>query len=470
MTLGDGNCLFNAISYALFGSEMHQLEIRVRVLCELIINEKRYLNNHALSVMSDSKLRNVDIVQYILLTSASESDFDGSRTNYYRKEVLNSFKNYRECGMLHLYATTNILERTVYTVYPHISNSGIRRDIHNQKLLPLTHKIKLEPIYIMWSYLGRKDGELPNHFVSLHVSSISSSGTSTSKSLSENTNKPNKPLDQCQKRKRKLQKCDIYHFFKPKKDDNESRIHDGDTHKFHNQNKSPLDLCGDNENKRLSSYASNDKDENSILTAPATGIKDTESNLPTVQLNCHNNQAKSSNSTETHVNDDIESNFSEEKTLKSPETRFNDENMNEIDSNLPTVDPSCHKDEKKSSKSPETHVNDESACFHNLSSDNSVGSFHDTNSPSPVNCAKQSHSSNDCYTDETGEDDFEDMPTLDTECKKQNRKRKGSCKECPKMKRRKRHSVSCFHKEWSLKWNCIQPVKNNKLKAFCTVS
>lgn len=43
--VGDGNCLYRAISKALYGSEQHHAEIRFRTLCELVIRKKEFLEH-----------------------------------------------------------------------------------------------------------------------------------------------------------------------------------------------------------------------------------------------------------------------------------------------------------------------------------------------------------------------------------------------------------------------------------------
>ena len=63
VTIGDGNCIPRSISTLLYGTETHHLEIRVRIIYELVSNKSLYLNPHFLA--EGSKLKPETVVSHL---------------------------------------------------------------------------------------------------------------------------------------------------------------------------------------------------------------------------------------------------------------------------------------------------------------------------------------------------------------------------------------------------------------------
>lgn len=171
VTEANGNCLFNAVSMILFGNDNYHIEMRVRTVCELILNEDIYLNNKKLRQMSDESLKSCDILQYLISTCESYITSNGNVKEAYRAEVMQTIFEYRFCSMLHIYAITNMLNIMVHSVYPNITNVGVNRKIHHQIITPYNRgSVPKMPVYIMWSnkteLLVTKEWQ-PDHFVTL---------------------------------------------------------------------------------------------------------------------------------------------------------------------------------------------------------------------------------------------------------------------------------------------------------------
>ena len=60
-TLGDGNCLCQALSRAFFGDESHHAEIRAQIVIEGIVNRQKYLSDHCLERGASFIHKNADL-------------------------------------------------------------------------------------------------------------------------------------------------------------------------------------------------------------------------------------------------------------------------------------------------------------------------------------------------------------------------------------------------------------------------
>jgi hypothetical protein len=70
-TLGDGNCLFRAVSNSLYGTEDYHVELRARAMIEMLLNLNSYL---------DQKNYPENHMDFVLVFSRSFSDYQKMKT------------------------------------------------------------------------------------------------------------------------------------------------------------------------------------------------------------------------------------------------------------------------------------------------------------------------------------------------------------------------------------------------------
>jgi hypothetical protein len=147
---GDGNCLFHALSLALYNDQdIAATELRVRVCIELAVNKGWYETTYALS--------DIAIVSPELADECMKTSRDGSYSSAWT-----------------IAAAASVIYREIRSVYPPIN--GVRdktimildRSYHPRRPLPV--KRKPPQVVIMWtSTLRPMKGRMwvPNHFVPL---------------------------------------------------------------------------------------------------------------------------------------------------------------------------------------------------------------------------------------------------------------------------------------------------------------
>lgn len=143
-TLGNGNCLFNAVSIWFKGNEGMAHELRLRAAVEMLVNKDRYLEMPKVS-------------EYNLLSPSYESSvadcaIDGGYSSVWT-----------------IAALATVIGHNIRVVYPPMNGPGdlAFRCLHGiiEPLQQLTRP--QEEIIIMWTNLGHYKGGLwtPNHFV-----------------------------------------------------------------------------------------------------------------------------------------------------------------------------------------------------------------------------------------------------------------------------------------------------------------
>ena len=166
---GDGNCLPRCASLFAFHTQTKHAEMRVRIVIELVKNEKHYLS------------ADLDIggTKNSATTFASFSEFfrgqklsPRSIQNLYRREVLTLIKDGTYMGAWQMASLATILGRVVNSVYPNYAAETVRKDLH-RIFRPLGPQAidACEPIHILWTNtqgveLKPRDWR-PNHFVLL---------------------------------------------------------------------------------------------------------------------------------------------------------------------------------------------------------------------------------------------------------------------------------------------------------------
>lgn len=163
---GDGNCLFRSISLALYGSESHHIECRVRTIVELTSNFHLYCDENTYKKMLGTSEPCID---YIIMSSASDENVVfGNVHKILEREILKTIKSGTYCSVVHLFALANACKIPVQSIYPRVNNPAINRNINNGIIKPLSENKDPDTIlHIMWTHITNNDFENwePNHFV-----------------------------------------------------------------------------------------------------------------------------------------------------------------------------------------------------------------------------------------------------------------------------------------------------------------
>ena len=144
---GDGNCLFNAVSVSLCGSQRLAAELRVRTVIEMVMNADNYKH------CSDAKT-------YLTLAPS------------YKEACVDCGRNGAFSSVWTIVALSTVIGRPIHSVYPPCngtegSNGFIYRSLN--ATFPNDGSSKVQPIYIMWTSTVHHHKGLwsPNHFVPL---------------------------------------------------------------------------------------------------------------------------------------------------------------------------------------------------------------------------------------------------------------------------------------------------------------
>ena len=149
--LGDGNCLYRAISRSLCGNENLHMLIRLKTAIEIIINRKYY----------DTGRRSyVDLINdnRIIVTD-------------YKKLVEDTLKLGSYSEMIHIYAISAVLNVPLRSYYPPQLQPELASDAYTKKVVGRGVKSACSSdIIIMWSQMcfpRNIERFTPNHFVTL---------------------------------------------------------------------------------------------------------------------------------------------------------------------------------------------------------------------------------------------------------------------------------------------------------------
>jgi hypothetical protein len=142
-------------SFLAYGDESHHLDIRKRIVLEMITNKHLYLDNEKMKKGKSASGSN-DVAKTFAMYS---SQYTGEKlTNVdieriYDKEVIEIMQPSTWMGVWQLAALATILRRPVVSVYPSYGLShNVRSDLH-RVFYPLNSS-KDKPVYIMWTRLN----------------------------------------------------------------------------------------------------------------------------------------------------------------------------------------------------------------------------------------------------------------------------------------------------------------------------
>ena len=142
---GDGNCLFNSLSMAIFGNQTHATELRVRTSIELCLNQEYYKRENA------------------------DNRFDDFAPTL-EEAVSKCPKNGEWACIWDMHAASTVIGAPIISVYPVVNgptDETIR--VLNRTLNPRESKNRQNPVTIMWSGPQHNPDRLwtANHFVPL---------------------------------------------------------------------------------------------------------------------------------------------------------------------------------------------------------------------------------------------------------------------------------------------------------------
>ena len=148
-----------------FGTEERHVEMRVRLVVEMVVNSKLYLSPAFLSRGSSDDGQDIleKLKRYAEVYNVSHS----AKTSFAQENFLTRNAS-KECGMWHLFAAANILHSKVISVFPD-KGEGDMRSLAKRTILPKRDQSATSK-FIMWTS-HREDLTdehwVPNHFVPL---------------------------------------------------------------------------------------------------------------------------------------------------------------------------------------------------------------------------------------------------------------------------------------------------------------
>lgn len=140
---GDGNCLPRCDSLLVYGQEEKHIDIRGRIIHELVSNEANYLDEKYLKEGSDSSLGRMNFAKTFAMIS---EHFSGEKLTYiaiqriFQAEVLSLCRSGSFMGVWQMAALSNILKTDLVSVYPEYAGKTMRKDL-NRTFVPF-HKVE----------------------------------------------------------------------------------------------------------------------------------------------------------------------------------------------------------------------------------------------------------------------------------------------------------------------------------------
>ncbi|CAC5424014.1 unnamed protein product [Mytilus coruscus] len=164
---GDGNCLPRSASMLIFGDQHHNVEMRVRMACELALNKDFYLNdvNH--------KIYDFDTFPYCSTITTYSANFKPGMNSdtesiekVYELDAIKTAKRGNYCGIWHLYALASVVGCRLYSIYPKLKSTVSIRPELNRIIFP-RKQVSKRKLAVFWTNTNGIKGEnywSPNHF------------------------------------------------------------------------------------------------------------------------------------------------------------------------------------------------------------------------------------------------------------------------------------------------------------------
>ncbi|KAK6174428.1 hypothetical protein SNE40_017706 [Patella caerulea] len=158
LIIGDGNCLPRCSSKFIFGNEENHVEMRSRIVIEMVLNKETLTDSvllcRGLSVKEDL------VKSYVMYSDEYKFGRRISKQvieETFIKETMSVRKAGSFMGIWQLHALSNILKRSVISVYPKYGGFTVRKHL-NRKILPTIEvsSSSKEPCYIFWTNIDGK--------------------------------------------------------------------------------------------------------------------------------------------------------------------------------------------------------------------------------------------------------------------------------------------------------------------------
>ena len=167
---GGGSCFYYSLSRLVYGDELHWIEMRVRVVCEGVLNMNLYLDHeylcrgHNFEFGSENDIRRVYATFCSFYRDGMSLDVESIK-EYYKREMF-CLRNISEySGIWQFHQAANVLNCCVQSIYPHTEVMMVRNEL-NRTILPrdLDNEQGSQLVRIMWTKsCGTSSGF--NHFV-----------------------------------------------------------------------------------------------------------------------------------------------------------------------------------------------------------------------------------------------------------------------------------------------------------------
>ena len=151
---GDGKCFLYSLSQIVYGHEDHHVEMKVRLIVEVVRYMDHYLDHEYLCREYEFSYEREKHMGSIFCTYWADyiqgMDVTGEgMVKFYKNEVMSLAKDFQECGIWQIHQAVSVLGWLIHTIFPHCTLSNLRKD-HNWLVLP-RRMIANKNVYVMWT-------------------------------------------------------------------------------------------------------------------------------------------------------------------------------------------------------------------------------------------------------------------------------------------------------------------------------
>lgn len=175
--IGDGNCLFHAVSLSLVGTTKYSIILRILTVIELFENAAYYASHPRFREAQQSGCPFGEVTIFTLALKEpgiAEWERSCSRVSAVKSDAIGGCQLGQWSALIHIMTLATVICRPIFTIYPNCAE-GIRPLLHGlvkPRGKAETVSEKLECFYILWSREGGLDNRpnaiyVPNYFVPL---------------------------------------------------------------------------------------------------------------------------------------------------------------------------------------------------------------------------------------------------------------------------------------------------------------
>ena len=164
---GDGNCFPRSISYILYKSQNHYMEVRTRIIYEAVKNCDKYLDDFYVSRGAVNFYDRGTLPQQYGQYSENYNPYvEFNLKGLYEQEVLDICKDSTFCGIWQIFQVCNVIHCPIQSIHPRIGNPNIREDLNRTMYCIDNDYNTRESVKVMWTPMQVKKMR-PCHFVPL---------------------------------------------------------------------------------------------------------------------------------------------------------------------------------------------------------------------------------------------------------------------------------------------------------------